>query len=58
MNGFLVTPRRKGFWIERVERDGKRMPVERHRTESEALARLAKLRKRAEMVERLQTAAK
>jgi hypothetical protein len=48
---FTITPRSKGFWIERTDHDGSRAVIERLATEPEALRRVQVLREQAETIE-------
>ena len=50
MATFTITPRGKGFWVERTDQDGSRTLIERLATEEEALRRLKELQKQAETI--------
>ena len=52
MVSFSITPRGKGYWIEKTDHDGSRTVIERVATEDEALRRLKALQQRAAMIER------
>jgi hypothetical protein len=49
MANFTITPRGKGYWIEKVADDGTRTPVERYKSEDKALQALKVLQRRASL---------
>jgi hypothetical protein len=45
---YVITPRGRGYWIERISEGGSHRLVERHDTEDKALKRLHALKQQAQ----------
>jgi hypothetical protein len=51
-----IVPRKRGYWIETVARDGSHRLIERYETEDQALQRLRALQHQVELAARRTTA--
>jgi len=51
MTGFVITPRHRRYWIEALDDDGSRRPVESFANEEAAVTRLRQLNERQDAIE-------